>query len=119
MVQSKPLALTTRSISAESFATFRKRVRRRIALKIPSSSNRTATPTTKRRRKPAACMAVTVLRAASIALKHRHTFTWAAELLGRAYERGHTVASLERLIDQGPARTASRSQDEEPHRGSG
>jgi len=57
--------------------------------------------------------------AAWIALKHRHTFTWAAELLGRAYERGHTVASLERLIDQGPARTASRAQDEEPHRGSG
>src|SRR5438477_68980 len=57
--------------------------------------------------------------AAWIALKHRHTFTWAAELLGRAYERGHTVASLERLIDQGPARTARCAQDEEPHRGPG
>src|SRR5207244_7104615 len=56
-----------------------------------------------------------LVRAAWIASKHRETFTWAAELLRRAYECGHTMASPDRLIDQGPARTARRAQDEEPH----
>jgi len=51
--------------------------------------------------------------AARIALKNRQASTWAAELLRGAYERGHTVASLDRLIDQGPARTTRRAQDED------
>src|SRR6266508_116269 len=66
MVQSRPLALTMRSISAESLATFRRNVRRPIAFRSPSFSKSTATPTTRSLRTPVACMAVTVLRAQSL-----------------------------------------------------